>query len=333
MKARTPNVRHAFEPALLLIVGLAASLPFPLFAAQKPLNRVQLDGLVRGGVASVRIANLVRKRGISFEVTPGFLKSLQADGAHKVLVDELRKEGAGKADKGAPPDKDFYQAQALRIKGKGFFDHQLWTPAKVDLRKSIQLNPDDPAAHFYLGRTLLNTGNLDGAIAQYRQAILLAPDAVPIHFDLGNALLMKRDFKGAVEQYRESVELSPQDPRAYYALGAALFDDGDNPGAVAEFQTALRLNPASEKAHLALGLALDKENSFKAAIREYRLALKINPRDSKAHADLAAALLAAGERQAALQELRAAMSLAPADLRYQTSYEKLVSQPDPASPH
>jgi tetratricopeptide (TPR) repeat protein len=332
-KAPLPAVRSTVGWCLFLILAFAAFAAFApqsFAAAPKPLRQEQVEGLVRGGVASQRVAKLVEQHGIDFEVTPGFLQVLREDGAQKVLLDELQKEGVKKASSTALSAETSYRAQEHRIKGKDFLDHQLWNQAEAELRKSVKLNPADATAHFYLGLALGEEGKLNGAITQYREAILLSPDTAPAHFNLGNALLKERDWDGAIEQYGDVISLTPQDAKAHYALGTALYSKGDSKGAASEYQEALRLDPLNEKAHVALGLVLASENDVEGAIREYQKALKTKPGDAVVHADLASALLAKGDNQEALQELRIAVSLAPHDARYQASYEKLVNQLDPA---
>lgn len=320
------HVRKAVEAGFLLLL---ASLASSSFAAQKPLARAQVEGLVRGGVASQRIVALVEKRGIDFKVTPQLLQKLQQEGAGQPLLDELKKVKTKDFAQTAPSGDRWYEAQDERVKGKQFLDRRSWAQAETELRKSIQLNPTDAATHFYLGLALSEQGNLDESVEQYREAVLLAPDSTPAHFNLGNNLMKKHDLDGAIQQYREAVSLSPRDAGACYALGAALYQRGDNPAAASELRTALRLDPASEKARLALGLVLVKEKNLKGAIREYHLALTKKPGDAVVHADLASALLAQGESQQALEELRIATSLEPGNAAYHASYEKLAGQLDP----
>ena len=53
------------------------------------------------------------------------------------------------------------------------------------------------------------TGDLDGAIAEYRTALRLRPDYATAHHNLGDALRAKGDLDGAIAEYRTAVHLQP----------------------------------------------------------------------------------------------------------------------------
>lgn len=326
MSPEGPRPRKAARASAICLLVAFASIAL---AAEKPLKQSQIEGLLNGGVASQRIAALVKRRGIDFKPTSEVLQKLKKDGAEPPLLDALKSVKAKGFMQEAPSGDPWYKAQNERVAGKRLLDQGLWAQAETALRGSAQLNPTDAATHFYLGLALGRQGKLDDSIAQYREAILLSPDSAPAHFDLGNELMKKHDPEGAIHQYREALGLKPDDPDAYYALGTALYEQGDNAGAAAEFRAALGLKSVNEKAHLALGLALAKQKDLTGAIHEYRLALETKPSDAVVHADLASALLAQGNGQQALEELRIAASLAPGNAGYHASYEKLAGQLDP----
>ena len=60
------------------------------------------------------------------------------------------------------------------------------------------------------GKRMLNAGDLDGAISQFRNAIKLSPSYAPAHFELGVALSRKGDKAGAEESFKKAAELDPR---------------------------------------------------------------------------------------------------------------------------
>lgn len=64
---------------------------------------------------------------------------------------------------------------------------------------------------------------------------------------LGSALRSTGDLKGAIAEYREAVRLNPQFSYAHYNLGSALLVHGDQAEAAKEFAEAERLNPKLKK--------------------------------------------------------------------------------------
>ncbi len=59
------------------------------------------------------------------------------------------------------------------------------------------------------GRRLLNTGDLDGAISQFRSAIQQVPTYAPAHFYLGQALVSKGLTKEAGYEFQKATDLEP----------------------------------------------------------------------------------------------------------------------------
>ena len=60
------------------------------------------------------------------------------------------------------------------------------------------------------GRRLLNAGDLDGAISQFRSAIKLAPDYAPAHLHLAEALQRKGEKEEAKQEFQRAAQLDPR---------------------------------------------------------------------------------------------------------------------------
>jgi len=61
------------------------------------------------------------------------------------------------------------------------------------------------------GKKLLQAGDLDGAIAQFRSAIKIAPDYIPAHRQLALALAQKGQQAEADEESRKAAQLAGTD--------------------------------------------------------------------------------------------------------------------------
>ena len=57
------------------------------------------------------------------------------------------------------------------------------------------------------GRRLLNAGDLDGAISQFRAAIQSLPAYAPAHYQLGMALQRKGSKEEASKEFQKAAEL------------------------------------------------------------------------------------------------------------------------------
>jgi tetratricopeptide (TPR) repeat protein len=195
---------------------------------------------------------------------------------------------------------------------------------------AITLNPKDAVAHTCLGDALRNKGDLDGAIAECRQAIALDAKFAPAHNNLGIALKDKGDLDGAIAEYRQAITLNAKYAKARHNLGIALSDTGDLDGALAEYRQAIALNPKFAEAHYDLGNALRDKGDSEGAIAAYRKAITLDPKFPAPHINLGNVFQAMGDLDGALGEFRQVITLYP---RFGPAYNNvawaLATWPDP----
>ena len=75
-----------------------------------------------------------------------------------------------------------------------------------------------------------NSGDLDGAIADYTKAISLKGNAITIatsYNNRANAYMAKNDFAAAVADYGSAIQLQPANFENYYNRGIASYNKGD----------------------------------------------------------------------------------------------------------
>jgi Flp pilus assembly protein TadD len=110
-------------------------------------------------------------------------------------------------------------------------------------RVTLARNPASLMAHNNLGILLLQNGETDKAIEQYRQAVATDPDFAEAHNNLGNALLQNGQPDEAVTQCQQAVAIEPTYAQAHSNLGNALLQTGQVEAAIAHYQTAIQLQP------------------------------------------------------------------------------------------
>ena len=86
---------------------------------------------------------------------------------------------------------------------------------------SVAAPQEGAVTHLDRGNALLDQGDLDGAIAEYREALRLKPDYANVHNNLGVALKGKGGLDGAIAEYREALRLKPDYADAHMNLGVA----------------------------------------------------------------------------------------------------------------
>lgn len=148
-----------------------------------------------------------------------------------------------------------------------------WPPAERDLKKALELYPDQPLTLNYLGYSWIDQGvNLDQGMTLIERAVALKPDDGYIVDSLGWAHYKRGNYKEAVRYLERAVELRPDDPVLNDHLGDALWRVGREREARFQWEQSLTLNPEPEdeaktRQKLREGLlALEKET--RAAVNE-----------------------------------------------------------------
>ncbi|HYH21975.1 MAG TPA: tetratricopeptide repeat protein [Azospirillum sp.] len=116
-----------------------------------------------------------------------------------------------------------------------------WPDAEADLKKALELRPDEPYLLNYLGYSWVDKGqDLERAKAMIERAVELKPRDGYIIDSLGWALYRTGDFEGAVTRLERAVELRPVDATINDHLGDAYWRVGRRNEARFQWQRALR---------------------------------------------------------------------------------------------
>src|SRR5262249_30976274 len=75
---------------------------------------------------------------------------------------------------------------------------------------AVAVAPANSGAHLNLGLALRDTGNLDGAMAEFREAIRLDPKYAMPHNNLAIVLRARGTLNGAMAESREAIRLDPK---------------------------------------------------------------------------------------------------------------------------
>lgn len=86
--------------------------------------------------------------------------------------------------------------------------------AAQQFRKLLDILPQSPDGHFFLGRTLLAQGKYAEAREELEQAVRLDGTVAIFHLELGIALMREGRRNEARESFRRTLSLSPASPEA-----------------------------------------------------------------------------------------------------------------------
>jgi len=122
-----------------------------------------------------------------------------------------------------------------------------WPLAEADLRKALELFPDQPQVLNYLGYSWVDQGiKLDEGMAMIRRAVEQRPDDGYIVDSLGWAYYRTGNMDEAVKNLERAVELRPEDPTINDHLGDAYWRVGRELEARFQWSHARDLKPEPE---------------------------------------------------------------------------------------
>ena len=125
----------------------------------------------------------------------------------------------------AKPEKSNWVIYYFR--GICFERSKQWPKAEADLKKALELFPDQPHVLNYLGYSWIDQGiNLDEGMRMIKRAVEQRADDGYIVDSLGWAYYRIGNYEEAVKQLERAVELKPEDPTINDHLGDAYWKVG-----------------------------------------------------------------------------------------------------------
>jgi Flp pilus assembly protein TadD len=174
-------------------------------------------------------------------------------------------DGSGKADK--PNWVIFY------FRGICYERSKQWPKAEADMKKALELSPEQPLVLNYLGYSWVDQGiNLDDGMRMIQRAVEQRADDGYIVDSLGWAYYRIGNYEEAVKHLEHAVELKPEDPTINDHLGDAYWRIGRVLEARFQWAHARDLKPEADdlpkiEEKLKLGLA-DEPSAAAAAERQ-----------------------------------------------------------------
>jgi tetratricopeptide (TPR) repeat protein len=247
---------------------------------------------------------------------------LEARKQHQVDVEIAEFRKATELDSGL--------ADAFVNLGAAYMEKHDYGSATAPLKRALELSPDLPVAHQFLGYALLaqgyaaeaiphlervgaqdalgiaqiETGQLSQAVANFNAALAQRPNDADLLYYLGHASGLLS--KGAIDTL---IAAHPDSARAHQALAENYFVLRQMPQAEREYQEALRLRPELPGLHLELGQVYANSAQWPKAEAEFREEGKLRPGNAEAAYRLGTALLQQGKATEALAELKRANEL------------------------
>jgi tetratricopeptide (TPR) repeat protein len=123
-----------------------------------------------------------------------------------------------------------------------------WPRAEADLKRALELQPDQPMVLNYLGYSWIDKGqNLSEAMRMIQRAVELRPNDGYIVDSLGWAFYRIGDFRHATQFLEHAIELLPEDPTINDHLGDVYWQTGRLAEARFQWHRALQFKPEADE--------------------------------------------------------------------------------------
>ena len=123
-----------------------------------------------------------------------------------------------------------------------------WPVAERELKRAIELDPNEGGTHELYAYGYQATGQPDKALLEMRRAQELTPLSLIINTDVATALYFQGNYNEAISVYRKTEEMDPHFPPPPLFVLAQIYEQmGEHDQAIAECQKALSVfgrNPA-----------------------------------------------------------------------------------------
>jgi lipoprotein NlpI len=135
-------------------------------------------------------------------------------------------------------------ADIAYAKGVLAYSSQDYLNALEQLQKAVELAPDNPDVHFYLGLTFTRLGEFDKAVAALHRTLQLDASKQYAHYHLGLAYFLAGRHAEALPQFEAAVQFDPEKAPTYFYLGQSLYQLKRYNEALPPLQRAMELDPS-----------------------------------------------------------------------------------------
>jgi tetratricopeptide (TPR) repeat protein len=285
-------------PRAVAFAGLL--LPFALLFGQTPDPAlVEVQSLIDAG-----------KLNDAENATRRYIETHQSSAdAHYLLGYILFREGNPKPSLAEYTEAARYRtpgALDLEVIGSNYFLMEDYSAADQWLTKSVELDPRDVHARYYLGRAKYNEKHFADAVRIFKECLDLDPHDAKAADYLGRSYEALGQTADALAAYRNAISLdtgaAQVSSEPYLDLGTLLVEN-DRPGdSVPYLQQAVALAPGDWRAHRQIGKAYLQLNRLPEARAELRKAVALVPENAPLHFLLAQALRKSGMEEQARAE-------------------------------
>tara|TARA_R110002072_G_scaffold7318_3_gene39920 strand:- start:774 stop:2813 length:2040 start_codon:yes stop_codon:yes gene_type:complete len=208
----------------------------------------------------------------------------------------------------------------LALAGRAYDQAKYWRNSEALFGRIVDVAPDYPHGHFYLGGEYLAQDRLLEAELEFKEAIRVAKQFPAAHLGLQLVYTRMGKLDLAAEHGRLGIPgvVVNKNVAADLRLAAGLASKGKHKAAATTYLMALQRNPGQEQlleARRGLGIALTKVNRTRDALPHLEYAKKQGANDFELYVSLTTCLARAKRYDEALRASAEALKLQPDSVR------------------
>jgi tetratricopeptide (TPR) repeat protein len=204
--------------------------------------------------------------------------------------------------------------------------------AVAEWKQVEELLPYHFGPSFYLGKLYARMGKYPEAEHALNRTLQLHPDIAEALDELGQVLTRQKRTAEALVCLKHAVKLQPSNARFYFHVAEALGAQNERDAAMDNLRKAVQLRPEYWEARYFLGVELAVRDNISEAYDQFREVVHLKPDYAPAHLNLGVALANQGKFDDALAEFQETLRLDPKNKSAQQRVEGirlLKSRPPP----
>jgi tetratricopeptide (TPR) repeat protein len=192
------------------------------------------------------------------------------------------------------------------------------TQALVALQQVVARAPQNPVAHYNLGRAYFLHGQPEQARQEFNRAIELRTDYMAARLALAQLQVVRGEYDEAQKAAQEILQMDPSNRTAMLIQSQAMMGQRKYEDSRAVLAGILKANPSSTDAIFQTGIVDLQENKFKEAEEAFRKAYELNPGNIRGLMGEVQTLLSEKQPDKAVQRLQSEIAKTPTrlDLHY-----------------
>jgi tetratricopeptide (TPR) repeat protein len=180
-------------------------------------------------------------------------------------------------------------AMAHAVRAKAMSEQGNHLEAEAAIRTALELEPNNPLFNAYYAEILIDKGDfgdIEKASAASRTAVELGPNLLETHNARGYVLLNTGNYEEAIQEFKAAMAINNKIADIHLNLGICYRATGDYPSAIQAFLDANALNPSDDIPDLEMSRTYAQIGEYGKAIQAAEQALKDKPENPHRYGNL-----------------------------------------------